>query len=849
MRSTSLFFALITACIGLFTQANSAVASDISQKASADAAIDLTVNYVEREFESSTVDYLINVVNHGPDVVPASDLFVRLIETGLVGTDGDDCQVFYDRGYDAFVCRFDDLQVGEQRQLNIQARVTAHSSPPGAARPQIEAELRTRRADELDLSNNELEHMMQIASGNNPVFAVETDRDFVSESYGQASVNVVRQTTAKSSSGVSIDILHDSSEWEDISVRTGWGLDWGWANSGSSLASIFLTTGDADEGPESMTIEYSDRVLASALRGVYPTSLTIIDDRTDLTSAGTFPMEERPTFVESAQELDASLEPAGIAFGDIDGDSIPDIVSANWDITNGVGRFRLTMFFGDDQGRMDENRKIINLSEKPNDVAVGDLNGDGRNDVVVALQTGLQVYEQNSLGNLQLGQFIPTVANLIVKAADIDANGTMDLVSLAEQRLIENNGDNFDIYRQALNGTISLAHRTHLRYGGDPEIAIADIDSNGFTDIVVASDTGTGDEYSDLLVIWQAGDGSFSLPVERDLGGPIWSGNSTEDVDIADLDNDGVPEIIIEDIAYEYADSRISRSLKNLRMDLGMDSHFVDVNRDGRLDIFSRFYEGGPANLFMQKQDGSFDVMTTGEPFRNSASGTRALVADVGLDGNYEFIAADYDGLIGVLYLIPQDADVSVTTLIPPSDIEVGDETEFTFKIANNLDTVSQQSRVQISSGPETKLSQVLGAAGTCGLVVGSDTEAICDIPRLSGGGHIDFSATLQGDSAGTANISIAFLSPQNDVDPTDNTLSLNFSVASAPTPPPPPPPATPPNPTNSGGGGGGGSSDLVSLLALLFCGVVCGLPLRALPHRDELFRTRRMNRHGVIEV
>jgi hypothetical protein len=72
--------------------------------------------------------------------------------------------------------------------------------------------------------------------------------------------------------------------------------------------------------------------------------------------------------------------PAGLALGDFNGDGIPDLVTALSQSPRGT----VSVLLGNGDGTFQEPRLFATGGNNPFGVAAGDLNGDGRDDLVVA---------------------------------------------------------------------------------------------------------------------------------------------------------------------------------------------------------------------------------------------------------------------------------------------------------------------------------------------------------------------------------------------------------------------------------------------------------------------------------
>ncbi len=117
-------------------------------------------------------------------------------------------------------------------------------------------------------------------------------------------------------------------------------------------------------------------------------------------------------------------EVKGIALGDVDGDGRFDVVTATGDYVYVLDAF----------GRETWKRKTINFV---NSVSAGDLDGDGRSDVAIGLiNNGIEVF--NSDGEKLWEYWMPSpVQKIIIK--DIDSDGYGEVISISHNKTFMDN--------------------------------------------------------------------------------------------------------------------------------------------------------------------------------------------------------------------------------------------------------------------------------------------------------------------------------------------------------------------------------------------------------------------------
>lgn len=239
----------------------------------------------------------------------------------------------------------------------------------------------------------------------------------------------------------------------------------------------------------------------------------------------------------------AEAEPSySLAIGDVNGDGWLDVASGAHEIE--AQPAGLSVWFGGPSGLSASADLGFAFGVHIKGVAIGDLNGDGAQDLVASTWTphGAGPGEGYVLLNLGEGNFaapigVPELAGeaYAVALGDVDADGDLDIaVAKAGDdvaRVLRNDGDG--VFVPLWSSPEGAANSTH--------VAFADFDGDGWIDLAVASNH---DEHPTR--IWP-GDGSGSLAstplwVEPEDGGGY---GQTRTVEPIDLDADGHLDFVL----------------------------------------------------------------------------------------------------------------------------------------------------------------------------------------------------------------------------------------------------------------------------------------------------------------
>lgn len=331
-----------------------------------------------------------------------------------------------------------------------------------------------------------------------------------------------------------------------------------------------------------------------------------------------------------------------VAIGDVTGDGRNDVVVTFSRTTDSSGTVEVRPQTPSGQLGAPVRYTVGRLpSQGP--LAIGDLNGDGRLDLVIGQGNGIGVMLQTPQGALDAPRLYPASVPYVIAVGDFNHDGRTDVASLDWA------GPAIEIHLQGPGGGLLPAVAYPVPHYGFDDLVVGDVNGDGLDDLVVSS-LQAGLSFPVLL---QQGDGSFSSPMLSPLPDTprgIAAGDVTGDCrsDVVVTYGGNRPYSFIASLA-QTAGGGLSPAVSLPSYDIPSDVAIADVDGDGAGDVVVVHAGWYAVGVYRQRPGG-----TLAPEERYGFGGVnfgplKLAVGDINGDGRPEVVSPDY-GALFVLY-------------------------------------------------------------------------------------------------------------------------------------------------------------------------------------------------------
>jgi hypothetical protein len=366
----------------------------------------------------------------------------------------------------------------------------------------------------------------------------------------------------------------------------------------------------------------------------------------------------RPLFMPAVTYSTGASSTFSVAVADVNGDGKPDLLVANQNCGDCEGV--VSVLLGNGDGTFQPLQTYDSGGHNAFSIAVADVNGDGKPDLLVANLCTLcangviGVLLGNGDGTFQAAQTYNSggIGAHSVAVADVNGDGKPDLLvaigceacSTGGVSVLLGNGD----------GTFQPA-KVYYSGGSDASsVAVADVNGDRKPDLLVANEGGTGLNGS-VAVLLGNGDGTFQAAVSYSSGG-----KEASSLAVADVNGDNKLDLLVADVCltidcpsgaagvllgngdgtFQAVKTYSSGSF------LATSIAVADVNGDNKPDLLVANW--GPSNplsnvsVLLGNGDGTFQkaqIYNSGGQYANAIA-----AADVNGDGKIDLLVANEGG-------------------------------------------------------------------------------------------------------------------------------------------------------------------------------------------------------------
>lgn len=345
--------------------------------------------------------------------------------------------------------------------------------------------------------------------------------------------------------------------------------------------------------------------------------------------------------------------PEAVAIGDVNNDGRNDVVMTTSFDFDQANDYKLLVFLQKASGRFDPPIKYSTLSaygSRAETVAIGDINHDGKDDVVIGNSgSSIEVFLQNASGGLNPGISYATNDSKKIRIADLNNDGLLDIVGIGWGT------STASVWMQNASGTLNAPVIFSVTHGGSDDLEVGDVNNDGLTDIIVMSGQLI---LPNIGVLMQKSDGTFNPPVYYSVGS---SNILTNGAAVGDINGDNWNDIVVTyggNSPYAKIGVFLQNGAKTLDPVSSYSSYdcpepveINDVDGDGRQDVVVAHGGGNVLGVYLQGSDGKLEPeMRFPLPYATHYNPHGLAVGDINGDGLNDVVLADYNNGLVVLY-------------------------------------------------------------------------------------------------------------------------------------------------------------------------------------------------------
>jgi hypothetical protein len=342
-------------------------------------------------------------------------------------------------------------------------------------------------------------------------------------------------------------------------------------------------------------------------------------------------------------------EPDAVRVGDVTGDGRDDVVVTTGYSNDPANDFHLFVLAQGSDGLLQAPVRYATSGtypDRPGSVDIGDVDGDGRADVVVGIdRVGIEFFPGLADGTLGEPTLSPHPDSTFIRLGQLDGQGGLDVAGIGW------GSDTVTIFTDNGGGLDGIASYAAVHNGWD-DIEVGDVTGDGRDDLVVMSGQGFGPNFS---VLAARATGGFAPAVEHSvyqlnvLTHGIGVGDTTGDgrADIAASYGGNFPDSRMA-LWAQLADGSLDMPVIHNSYDIPEPVEIGDLDLDGRADVITLHGGWQQAGVYLGREAAALgDEQLFPIPYASHYSAHGLAIGDVNGDGWPDVVAADYNnGLI-----------------------------------------------------------------------------------------------------------------------------------------------------------------------------------------------------------
>jgi ELWxxDGT repeat protein len=344
--------------------------------------------------------------------------------------------------------------------------------------------------------------------------------------------------------------------------------------------------------------------------------------------------------------------PEAVAIGDVTSDGRNDVVLVTSFYFDAANDYKLFVFAQQSDGTLGAPVRYAaagTYTSSPETVAIGDVNGDGRNDVVVGNSgDAIGVFYQNASATLDPVSLNPTTDSNKVRIADLNHDGRLDIVGTGWGT------GTVSVLLQQAGGTLASPVVYSIPHSGYDDLEVGDLNGDGWTDVVVMS----GQLYAtpNVSVLYQQAGGTLAGLASRVIGASILSSG----VGLGDLNGDGRRDLVASfggnqpgcglAVFPQDAGGALAASPTTYgSYDIPEPVEVADVNGGGGADVLVAHGGWNALGVYLQAAGALGSEALETIPYASHYNPHGLAVGDIDSDGRPDAVLADYNNGLVIL--------------------------------------------------------------------------------------------------------------------------------------------------------------------------------------------------------